>query len=58
MLVYGVGGIVWLARDWRHAIWNDVFVVAVFNLIGIVCEIAALRWIGGEICGRGKSAGR
>jgi len=58
MLRYGIGGIVWLARDRRHAVWNDVFMVAVFNLTGVVCEAAAIRWIVGELRGRGPSSGR
>ena len=45
VLFYGIGGIAWLAKDWRHADGGDVFAVVVMNIIGLFSGAVAIRWI-------------
>ena len=44
VLFYGIGGVVWLARDWRHVDGGDVFAVTVMNIIGLFSGAMAIRW--------------
>jgi hypothetical protein len=45
VLFYGIGGVYWLFRDRRRADGEDVFEVALINLIGAVCAFFAWRWV-------------
>jgi hypothetical protein len=45
MLFYGVVGIVGLAREWNQTDGEDVFAVAMFNMIGAISMVFAFRWI-------------
>ena len=58
MLFYGVAGIFWLVRDRRRVDGEDVFEVAMFNIIGGLSAFVAIRWIRSAIKGSGGTAGR
>ena len=58
MLFYGVGGIVWLVRDWRRVDGEDVFAVAMFNVVGGLSAFFAVRWIRSALKGPPSAAGR
>ena len=58
MLFYGVAGIFWLVRDRRRVDGEDVFEVAMFNIIGGLSAFFAIRWIRSAIKGSGGTAGR
>ena len=58
MLFYGVVGIFWLVRDRRRIDGEDVFEVAMFNIIGALSAYFAIRWIRSAIKDSGGTHGR